>query len=126
MRIDKFVKGDPYPKHKVTGDIGAPERWFQAIVEQTAHLRKVQGPCRLEVEFVLPPDRFPADHPFGTDLDNLLKILMDSLKNTVLREAPGGDGAIIELRATKVKAKGNERTGARIVLTDRPWSRALE
>ena len=83
MRIDKFVKGDPYPKHKATGDIEAPDRWSQAIVEQTAHLRKVRGPCRLEVEFVLPQDRFPADRPFGTDLDNLLKILMDSLKKTV-------------------------------------------
>ncbi len=92
---------------------------------QTARSRKVRGPCRLDVEFVLPPDRFPLDHPFGTDLDNLLKRLLDSLKETVLSEAPGGDGAIVELRATKIKAKGRERTGARIIITDQPWNWAM-
>jgi len=125
MRIDKFIKGEPYAKRKVTGDTEAPERWSEATQAQTARSRKVRGPCRLDVEFVLPPDRFTLGHPFGTDLDNLLKRLLDSLKETVLSEAPGGDGAIVELRASKIKAEGRQRTGARIIITDQPWNWAM-
>ena len=109
MRIDKFIKGEPYAQKKVRGDTEAPKRWSEAIQAQTARTRKVRGPCRLDVEFVLPADRFPLDHPFGTDLDNLLKRLLDSLKETVLSEAPRGDGAIVEFRASKIKAEGRKQ-----------------
>lgn len=125
MRIDMFIKGEPYPKHKSTGDKKAPKRWSDAIQTQTARTRKVRGPCRLDVEFVLPAGRFPRHQRFGTDLDNLLKRLLDSLKETVLSEAPGGDGAIVELRASKIKAEGKQPTGARIIITDQPWNWAM-
>ena len=125
MRAEVFVRGTPYPWHKVRGDVEGPDRWSAAIREQTESLPAVSGPCRLEVEFVLPSDRFPRDHPFGTDLDNLLKRLLDALKDTVLSAAPGNDGAIVELRASKVPATQADVTGARIVLTDEPWKWAI-
>jgi Holliday junction resolvase RusA-like endonuclease len=80
----------------------------------------MKGPCKLEVEFILPRDRFPNDHPFGSDLDNLLKRFQDALGKTVLREAPGQDGAITELVARKRKAAPGEATGARFNLTSGP------
>jgi hypothetical protein len=125
MRAEIFVEGTPYPWHKVRGDVEGPERWSAAIRQQTEKLPAVSGPCRLEVEFVLPRDRFPRDHPYGTDLDNLLKRLLDALKVTVLRTAPGLDGAIVELRASKVPAGTDGIAGARIVLTDDPWKWAI-
>ena len=126
MRADIFVEGTPYPRHKVRGDLEGPERWSAAIRRQTEHLAALSGPCRLEVEFVLPVDRFPKDHPYGTDLDNLLKRLLDALKGTVLGRAPGTDAAVVELRASKTPAGPGEKTGARIVLTDEPWRWAME
>jgi Holliday junction resolvase RusA-like endonuclease len=72
----------------------------------------------LDVTFVLPKDRFPEDHPHGTDLDNLLKRLLDALGKTVLREAPGKDGAITELRAKKRMVREGEPCGARIRITE--------
>lgn len=126
MRSEVFVEGMPYPWHKVRGDVEGPERWTEAIRQQTQHLPAVSGPCRLEVEFVLPPDRFPPDHKYGTDLDNLLKRLLDALKATVLGAAPGTDGAVVELRASKAPARPGEKSGARIVLTDEPWRWAIE
>lgn len=71
----------------------------------------------LEVDFVLPSDRFPEDYPHGNDLDYLLKRLLDAPGETVLREAPGKDGAIMELTARKRKSLGNETTGAWIRIT---------
>jgi len=43
-------------------------------------------------------------------MDNLLKRLLDALGETVLREAPGKDGAIMELAARKRKAMGASQT----------------
>lgn len=119
------MEGTPYPWHKVRGDIEGPGRWSEAIRQQTERLATVSGPCRLDVEFVLPSDRFPRDHPYGTDLDNLLKRLLDALKSTILKTAPGLDGAIVELRASKVPAGTDNMAGARMVLTDEPWKWAI-
>jgi|SRR2546421_10854165 len=125
MRVEVFVEGTPYPWHKVSGDIEGPGRWSAAIRQQTDRLPALSGPCRLEVEFILPSDRFLGTNRYGTDLDNLLKRLLDALKSTVLRTAPGLDGAIVELRASKVPAGTDNKTGARILLTDATWEWAI-
>ncbi len=117
MRIEAFVQGTPYVKHKVRGYVQGLEEWSRAIQIQTQDLGKVEGPCQLNVEFVLPAGSFPLDHPFGPDLDNLLKRLLDALNETVLSEAPGGDGAITKLAARKRRARPREATGARITLS---------
>lgn len=68
------------------------------------------------VEFLLPQDKFPRDLPHGMDLDNLLKRLLDALGETVLREAPGRDSAIMEIHAWKRKLIPPEVAGAQIFL----------
>lgn len=115
--IDVFVRGMPYVKHKVRGRVEGAKEWSVAVKAQTDHLGSMAGPCRLDVEFVLPAGSFPTDHPCGPDLDNLLKRLLDGLNDTVLREAPGRDGAVVKLNARKRKAAAGEPTGARILLS---------
>jgi len=71
--INVLIKGIPYAKSKLRGDRQAPARWSKVIVEQTGALPRVKEACVVKVTFLLPPDKFPADYPYGPDLDNLLK-----------------------------------------------------
>ncbi len=116
MEIKTFIRGDPYVKKKTRGRIQGPKEWLEAVKSQTGNLGQISEPCELEVEFVLWPGSSPTDHPCGPDLDNLLKNLMDGLNDTVLKNAPGGDGAIIRLTATKRTRRNDEPTGAKIVI----------
>lgn len=112
-----WIPGSPYAQAKTRGDLEAPARWSAAVVEHTRHLPPVLGPTALEVEFVLPPDKFPRDLPYGMDLDNLLKRLFDALAKTVLSQVEGKDSAIVHLTARKRKARAGEATGARVDFT---------
>jgi len=94
-----------------------PSEWTQAVIEQTRHLPLVTGPARLEAVFLLPEDRFLGDHPFGPDLDNLLKRLLDALNHTVLRDVAGRDSAIVEISAKKCRAETDDRCGAILTIT---------
>lgn len=113
--VHAFVEGIPVKKKKTRGDLQTPARWRAAVKTQTSGLARMTGPCQLDVEFVLPQGSFPEDHPFGPDLDNLLKNTLDALNETVLIEVKGNDGSIVDLRARKRKARSNESTGARII-----------
>ena len=126
MRIVKFIKGEPYSKSKPRGNTEGTQKWSQSIVDQTRDLERVRGPCKLDVEFVLPRNRSPTNFPFANDLDNLLKRLLDALGVTVLSDADGGDSSIVELHATKRLAEEGEETGATLLITDEPWKWALE
>ncbi len=108
------IKGTPYSQIKVKGDLEAPKRWTEAIVEQTKDLPKVSEACVLRVTFLLPEDKFPKDFPYGPDLDNLLKRLLDGLGKTVFSETAGGDSCIISLGAMKTKADSENKAGARV------------
>jgi len=68
----------------------------------------------------LPPDKFPDDHPFGNDLDNLLKRFCDAIKRTILSDAPGTDGAIIALEATKTRVDSPADAGAELEIIELP------
>jgi len=50
---------------------------------------------------------------------------LDALKGTILKTAPGLDGAIVELRASKVPVGTDNKTGAKILLADAPWKWAF-
>jgi len=106
------VSGIPYPHLKSRGDTSAPARWTEAVKKQTAHLPKVVHPCLVRITFRLPPDKFPKDHPYGSDLDNLLKRFFDALIETVFSEAPGKDGIAISIEATKVRVPDSDQAGA--------------
>lgn len=92
-------------------------RWTLDVIRQTRDLPRVTGPSRLEVKFLLPPDRFPPQQPFGPDLDNLLKRLLDALNRTVLRDVAGRDSAIVEIVATKCKDATGAGSGAELKIT---------
>jgi len=85
--------------------------WTDKIVEKTAGLKKVIGPCLLRVTFRLPQGKFNETNPFGTDLDNLLKRLLDALSQTVFSDAPGKDACVVSLEATKVLALNPNESG---------------
>lgn len=106
------IVGVPYAQMKSRGRLDGCTEWSQAVVAQTAHLPKVTGPCRLLVTFRLPPNKFPTDHPYGMDLDNLLKRFFDALQETVFSSVPGKDGCVIELAAKKEKVASESEAGA--------------
>lgn len=110
------IVGTPYARLKSKGRLDAPKEWTAEVVAQTQDQPKLKGPCEIEVEFVLPSDKFQRDFPFGGDLDNLLKRLLDALGMTILSEAPGKDGAILRLCASKRCTRPGEQAGARIVV----------
>src|SRR5207247_9008767 len=116
--MTKFiVPGITYGKRKVRGNRDGPNQWTRNVTRATRRLDAINGPCRLNVDFILPESKFPSDVPFGSDLDNLLKNLLDALGKTILRNAEGKDSAILEINARKRKARPGERTGARISLS---------
>ena len=107
--------GIPYSKSKVKGDINAPKQWTEAVRKQMEfEENKIDYPCRMEVEFILPSDKFPNDFPCGPDLDNLLKRLLDALQPSFLEN----DSLIIELIASKRRVKKNEEPGAIVSITE--------
>jgi Holliday junction resolvase RusA-like endonuclease len=118
VRIDVFIGGIPYSQKKVRGDREAADRWTQSIIQTTKNLPKVKGPVSMSLKFVLPADKYPLDHPYGPDLDNLVKRLLDALNMTVLANAPGMDGAVVRLLAKKRKASKSEQTGVRMILNE--------
>ncbi len=116
MEIRAFIHGNPYVKKKTRGRKEGPKEWVAAVKSQTRDLGKISERCELEAEFVLWPGSAPSDHPYGPDLDNLLKNLLDGLNDTILENAESGDGAIVRLVASKRTRQGDEPTGVRIVM----------
>lgn len=108
------IHGTPYAHAKTKGDLEGPKAWTEAIIEQTRDLPKVAEACILQVSFLLPPDKYPADYPYGPDLDNLLKRLLDALSRTVFSNAAGHDSCVIAVNAMKAQVRNLEDVGASI------------
>lgn len=110
--IRKQIFGIPYSQWKVCGSKTGPDEWSKAVENQTTDLPEVKTPCLLRITFLLPPDKFPSDHPYGCDLDNLLKRFFDALNKTIFRNAPGKDGCIMSLEVTKTRVDSQDEAGA--------------
>lgn len=108
------ISGIPYGRDKARGDIEAPNRWSQTVKQQTAHLPKVKEACIMKVTFLLPPDKFPTDFPYGSDLDNLLKRFLDALNETIFSETQGKDSCVISMNVTKTKVMNREEAGVHL------------
>ena len=119
MGVDLFIEGIPYGQRKPRGDIEAPDRWTEAVKQATKNLPRVKDRCYMIVVFVLHEDTCPPDYPDGSDLDNLMKRLLDALNDTVFSEVKGKDGSVVQLVVSKRKAIQNEPTGARVIIADR-------
>ena len=105
------VRGVPYPQMKATGNVEGRKRWTEAIIKQTATLRKVSGPCLVRVTFKLSREKFHDANPFGTDLDNLLKRFFDALGKTVFSDAPGKDACVVAVEAAKTLVLNPSESG---------------
>lgn len=110
--IHHKISGVPYAKNKARGKVDAPARWTQAVVDQTKQLPRIKNACILRVTFLLPKNKYPSDLKYGSDLDNLLKRLLDALSQTVFSESKGKDSCIISLSATKTKVESEAEAGA--------------
>lgn len=110
--INHKISGIPYGKRKNSGNVEAPEKWTQAIIEQTEILPKITEACILRVTFLLPPNKFPLDLPYGPDLDNLMKRFCDALNETIFCNTNGKDSCIIEMGAMKTKVTSEQEAGA--------------
>ncbi len=106
------ITGIPYAQIKFRGRCSGTTEWSDAVKRQTAHLETLRGPCRLRFVFRLPPSKYPLDHPYGMDLDNLLKRFFDALQETVFRDVPGKYGCVIGLEARKQRVGSDAEAGA--------------
>jgi len=112
MYINLKISGIPYTRDKVRGNPLGTKQWTEAVIQQTKDLPKIKEACILKVTFLLPPDKYPNDLPYGSDLDNLLKRFQDALNETIFSEAKGKDSCIVSLTATKVKVNSTAEAGA--------------
>jgi Holliday junction resolvase RusA-like endonuclease len=112
--ISVRIEGVPYSKSKMRGKVDAPAQWTKKAIEQTKDLPKVQNACFLKITFLLPPDKFPPNFPYGPDLDNLLKRFLDALNQTVFSETPGKDSCVVSLQVMKTKVDDERMAGAHI------------
>ena len=112
--ISVRIGGVPYGKSKTRGDQQAPKRWTEAVIDRTKMIPQIPEACLLKVTFLLPPDKFPSDFPYGPDLDNLLKRLLDALNETIFRDAPGGDSCVVSLAAMKTRVDSAEEAGVHL------------
>ncbi len=106
-----FIKGVPYSRYKVRGDINAAEKWSEDVIQQTKGVPKIFGPCEMRALFVLPESSYPSNYKYGPDLDNILKRFQDSLNKTIFSQAPGKDSCVVRLYCEKKKAKKFEEAG---------------
>jgi hypothetical protein len=100
-------KIDGYPAVRRSNHQGREPEWIQTIVDSTAKLPKVIGPCLLRVTFFLPDDKY-SNSAFGADLDNLLKPFLDGLGKTIFSAVNGGDGCVLTLEVSKLRASTSE------------------
>ena len=112
--INHLIRGVPYSRNKTRGNTAAPEAWSEQIRSQTRELPKVKEACAMKVTFLLPPDKFPKDFPYGPDLDNLLKRFMDALNDTIFSETQGKDSCVVMLTVMKTRAPSNQEAGAHL------------
>lgn len=96
------------------GNLQAPKDWSEQIKIQTQDLPRIREACALKVTFLLPPDKYPKDYPYGPDLDNLLKRLLDGLNETIFSEARGHDSCVVLLHVMKTKVASYAESGAHI------------
>ena len=110
--ISHKIRGVPYSRNKTRGDTDAPGKWTQAVINQTKNLPKVTEACILRVTFLLPPNKYPKDLPYGPDLDNLMKRFSDALNQTIFSESEGRDSCVVEMSVMKTMVRSEVEAGA--------------
>jgi Holliday junction resolvase RusA-like endonuclease len=119
LMMHLFVSGEPHGAKSGT-DKSAMHKWQEIVREKTAGEKRMAGPCKVRIDFVLPKGSYQETNkemPYGADVDNLAAAALDALKEHVLPRL-GGDGAVMELLATKREAREGEDSGALITVND--------
>jgi len=104
--VDFFVPGPPHSQ----------KPWVSRVIDAAIGQPRVSCACELDVEFVLPRDRVPWILPSETSLTNMLRVLLEALEDTVLREAPEAEGSLVTIRACVKLAETDQKPGTHIVL----------
>jgi hypothetical protein len=104
--VDFFVPGPPHSQ----------KPWVSRVIDAAIEQPRVTTTCQLDVEFVLPRDRVPWILPSETTLTNMLRVLLEALEDTVLREVPEEGGGLVSIRARTKSAGAGQEPGTRIVL----------
>ena len=108
-----FIPGPQYSKKSSsTSDTGG-KKWKDIIEITTKNLEKIDGPCNMKIEYIIPYERFDCSL-YGSDLDNLTKPLLDGLKRTIFNNSKGEDGSIIEMGISKRAPLPGERIGTKV------------
>jgi Holliday junction resolvase RusA-like endonuclease len=116
--FERRIIGVPYSQNKVKGDVEGCLRWSQAIINATRDFPALQPPYNVTITFILPESKYPKDHPFGSDLDNLTKRLFDALSRTVFSKAPGKDGSVVKMSVSKRQVRNDELPGAVVKIVE--------
>lgn len=112
--INLHICGIPYSRNKSRGNLGAADKWSELVKAQTEVLPRVTEACVMKVTFLLPPDKFPKDFPYGPDLDNLLKRFLDALNHTIFSETAGRDSCVVMLNVMKTKVSTVTEAGVHL------------
>src|SRR5439155_747681 len=93
---------------KIVGDVRGRGLMIGIEIEQTILQPRVTNVCMLKATFLLPTDKFPYDLPYGSDLDNLLKLFLDALNEKVFSGAKGKDSRVISLTVMKTMVSSSK------------------
>jgi len=86
------------------------------VIDAAIGQPRISNACELDVEFVLPRDRVLWILPSETSLSSMLRVLLEALEDTVLRDAPEKEGSIVSIRARAKIAEAGHEPGTHIVL----------
>ena len=119
MRIR--INGEPMAEKKGT-KTDALKYWEEKLRSACGQKPSLPfGEYRVRIAFVIPRERYQAtntQNPHAKDLDNLVIPVFNALSETVLEPAHG-DGAIIELFASKRPSAPAEGACCRVTITGR-------
>ncbi|MEJ5991963.1 RusA family crossover junction endodeoxyribonuclease [Ramlibacter sp. PS3R-8] len=106
-----FIKGEAFGKPYMGKRPDAPRAWIESICSSTKSWPIVVDACLLRVTFLLPPSKFSNSKFLGPDLDNLMKLFLDALKNTVFRD-PSDDSFVVPMEVAKTRVESDDNAGA--------------
>ena len=104
--LDFIVPGPPHSQ----------KPWVSRVLDAAIGQPRVTTECELDVEFILPKDRVLWILPSETNLSNMVRVLLEALEDTVLREIPEGGGGLVAIRARTKLAEEGQEPGTHIVM----------
>lgn len=106
-----FIQHEPFAKAYTGRRPKAPHAYDQAVITATQQWPLVKNECQFRATFLLGPSKFSDSRFLGPDLDNLLKRLLDNLKQTIFHPPESDDSFIVSVDATKTKVSTNSEMG---------------